>query len=127
MDDALLVRFFQGLGDLPGHGDGLIDGNRAAAQPLRQVVAGHEFHHQAHRSIRLFEAVDGGDVGMIQGGEDLRLAPEPAHALDVLSESGGKDLDRDVTPELRIVRAEDFAHASGSDGCEDLIGPEPCS
>ena len=45
MDDAFLVRRLQRLGELPGNRDGVIDGNRAPLQSLRQVLARHELHH----------------------------------------------------------------------------------
>ena len=53
MDDPLLVRRFEGLGNLLRDGQGFVDGDRAAGDPLRQVLALDEFHDEsaARRSI----------------------------------------------------------------------------
>jgi len=53
MDDPLLVRGFQRLGDLLRNGERLIEGNRAAGDALRQVVALDEFHHEGGE-VRVF-------------------------------------------------------------------------
>ena len=39
MDDAVLVRFFKPLRDLRRDGDGLVDGDRAAGESVRNVFA----------------------------------------------------------------------------------------
>ncbi len=49
VDDALLVRFPERLGDLPRKGERLVDGNRSALQPLGQVLARDELHRQEVR------------------------------------------------------------------------------
>ena len=46
MNDALLVRGFQGLRDLLRDGQRFIERDRAARDPLRQIVAFDEFHHE---------------------------------------------------------------------------------
>jgi len=43
---------------------------------------------------------------MIQRREDLRLALEAGDAIDVLRDGVGKNLQRDVAPELRVTRAK---------------------
>ena len=46
VDDALLVGFLEGLGDLLRDRDRLVDRNRPALQSLREVLALDEFHGQ---------------------------------------------------------------------------------
>ncbi len=49
MDDALLVRFLEGFGDLPGDRDGLVDGERPPLQALGEVLALDELHGEQVR------------------------------------------------------------------------------
>jgi hypothetical protein len=46
MNDAVLVRRFESLGDLPRHRQRLVHGNRAALDLLGEGVALDEFHDQ---------------------------------------------------------------------------------
>ena len=46
VDDALLVRGFECLGDLPGDGQRLVERNRASRDTLREVVALDQLHHE---------------------------------------------------------------------------------
>ncbi len=50
VDDALLVGRLQCLGDLQGDGDGVIDGDRAAFDAIRQVLAVDELHDEERES-----------------------------------------------------------------------------
>ena len=66
MDDALLMRGFDGVGDLSGDGDGVIDGNRSGGDPLRQVRTIHELHDQGLDRRTVLETVNLRDVRMIE-------------------------------------------------------------
>ena len=75
MNDALLVRRFKRLRDLLRNRERLIEGECAARDPLREILAFHELHDdECRRHSRLacltgpalFQAVDRGDVGMIE-------------------------------------------------------------
>ena len=46
MDDPLLVRGFERLGNLLGNGQRFVERNRATGDALREVVAFDQFHHQ---------------------------------------------------------------------------------
>ena len=46
VNDPLLVRRFEGVGDLLGDGQRLVEGNRASRNALRQILALDEFHHE---------------------------------------------------------------------------------
>ena len=66
MDDPVLVRCLEGFRHLLRDRQGFVEGDRAAGDALREVVALDEFHHQDRHACALFEPVDGGDVGMVQ-------------------------------------------------------------
>ena len=63
-------------------------------------------------AVRLFEAVDRADVGMIQRGEHPRLALEAREPIGMARERARQDLDRDVAPELGVARPVHLAHAA---------------
>ena len=76
MDDPLLMRRFERLGNLCRHRQRVGQRDRAARDPLRQVLAFHELHDQRWHAVGFFDAVDGADVRMIQRGQKPRLAFE---------------------------------------------------
>ena len=65
--------------------------------------------------VGLLEPVDRGDVRVVEGGEEVRLALEAAEALGVLRDLGRQHLDRDVAAEVRVGGAVDLAHAAGAE------------
>ena len=74
MDDAVLVGFFEALGDLLRDGDRLVDRDRAALQSLGEILALHHLHGEEVRGRavgerRALEAVDVGDVRVIERGQ----------------------------------------------------------
>ena len=126
MDDALLVGLLEGLGDLLRDGERLVDGNRPALQPLREVLALDQLHDEEvsgrpsvasrSRSRRSWAM-----LGVIERGEELGLALEAGEALGVGGEGLGEELERDVAAELRVGGALDLAHPAGADGGGDAV------
>ena len=76
VNDALLVRRFEGFRDLLRDRQRLVDRDGAARQALRKIFALDEFHHEGRDAVGVFQAVNGRDVRMIQRGEDFRFALE---------------------------------------------------
>jgi len=132
MDDALLVRFLQGFGDLLRDRERLVHGNRAALQALGQVFALDQLHGQevGGRAIgerRGLEAVDVSDAGVVQGSEDLRLALEAGQAVGVGGEGLGQELESHVAAELRVGGAVNLPHAACAQGGGDAVVRERLS
>ena len=94
MDDALLVRGFERIGDLLRDRQGFVEWNRAARNALRQVLALDEFHHECRDVGCLLEAVDRGDVGMVERREDFGFALKAREAIRIAGHRGGQHLDR---------------------------------
>jgi hypothetical protein len=79
VDDALLVRDFERVRDLLRNRQRVIEWDHALRDPLRQIVAFDQFHHQrayvvSGFSRTFFESVDRRDVRMVERGEDLGFA-----------------------------------------------------
>ena len=91
VNDALLVRRFDGFGDLPRNRQRLVQRNRPARNTVRERVALDEFENQrAHGCLRwacrrtLLETVDSADVGMCQRGQHLRFTLEARQPLGIV-------------------------------------------
>ena len=64
----------------------------------------HQFHHQRAHPVELFEAVDVGDVRVIEGGERLRLTREPRQAIGIGGERSGSTFSATSRLSRRRVR-----------------------
>ena len=124
VDDPLLVRRFERLGDLLRDRQRFVDRNRAARDALRQIVALDQFHHEGVHAAGFLEPVDRGDVRMIQRRERLRLAFEARQAFGVCGERVGQDLDRDLAAQRRVRRPVDLPHAAFADLGGDFVDAE---
>jgi hypothetical protein len=73
----------------------------------------------------VLQAVNRRDVGMIERGKDLGYALETSHALRITCESGRKNLDGYIAPQLRIPGAIHLPHPARADNIGDFIRAEP--
>ena len=103
MDDALVVRLLERLGDLPRDLERLVDRDRAPREALLEVLALDELEREEGLAVGLLEPVDGGDVRVVERGEQMRLALEAGEAIGVLRDLGRQHLDRDFAWRLVSV------------------------
>ena len=123
MDDPVLMGFFERLGDLLRDVDRFVDGNRPTFEPRGEILALDQLEHQKRLAVRFLEAVDGGDVRVVERGEQVRLALETREALGILRDCVGKDLDGYVTTEVLIRGAIDLSHPAFADlGGDPVVG-----
>ena len=59
---------------------------------------------------------------MVQRGEKPRFTLEAGQLLRMLRELFGKDFNGDFAPEPAVPGAVDFAHATGTEGANDVVG-----
>ena len=71
-----------------------------------------ELENQEANAVSFLEAVDRADVGMVQRREHPRFALEARESIGMARERRRQNLDRDIAPELRVVRTVHFAHAA---------------
>jgi hypothetical protein len=74
-----------------------------AREPLRQILTVDEFHHEGGHGLAFFQAVDRGDVRMIEGGQHFRFAPKTRELIGIGRERRRQDLDRDLRLSLASV------------------------
>ena len=83
-----------------------------------------QFEPERLHAIRFFEAVDCGDVRMVERGQQLRLTLETGDAIRITCEGFRQDLQRDLAIQLNIARAIDLAHSARPKGGENLVRAE---
>jgi hypothetical protein len=99
----------EGIGDLPGDGQGLGDRDRTATEPVGERFPFHQFQHERVHAVGALDPVNRGDVWVIQRRQHARFAFEARHAVRIVRERTWENLDRDVAPERCVVSAVDFA------------------
>ena len=124
VDDALVVRGGEPLGDLARVVDGLARRQRAAVQAAAQRFAFEQLRDDVGRAVVDADVVDGQDVRVIELPGGARLLLEAMQPARIRRERLGDQLDRDVAPETRIARAVDLAHAAGAEPADDLVGTD---
>lgn len=85
----------------------------------------YELQNESPRAVLLFQPVDGGNVRMVQRREHPRLALEPRHALTILGEGFGQDLERHLPVQLGVGGAIDLPHPAGANFLAELVMSDP--
>jgi hypothetical protein len=124
MNDALLMGRFERFRDLLRDRECFVEGDRAARNPLREVLALDEFHHERGDASTLLEAVDGGDVRIVQGREHFRFALKTREPIVVRCQCRRQDLDRDLALQFRVGRPKHLAHSPFTDLGRDVVDAE---
>ncbi len=92
----------QRLGDLLRNRQRLIQRDRPFRDPVSEGGAFHQLQHESLGVVRLLDAVDGGNVRVVEAGEDLRLPLEPSEPIGIIRERVGQNLQRDLAVELGV-------------------------
>ena len=90
----------------------VVDRNRAPLEALPELLALHQLEDEERLAIDLLEAVDGRDVGMVQGREQVGLTSEALQALTVLGQFGGEHLDGHLPVQVEVGGPIHLAHPS---------------
>ena len=69
MDDVLVVRGFERLGNLSSQFKSLFNRQRTSRQPVRERLAINQLHDEELLAALLVEPVDGGDMRVGEGSE----------------------------------------------------------
>jgi hypothetical protein len=124
VDDSLLVRRVQSLDDLSGDRQCFAHRYGARREPIGERRALHELEDERRGSGAFFDTIDGRNVGMVQRREELRFAHEARAVIGCVQPRLLQDFDGDLSFQARITPAVDLSHSTGTDRCEDLVGPE---
>ena len=127
VDDAALVGIFQCFGNLFGDGQRILARQRALFDAVGKRGPIDQLHHQRRHVVGFFQAVDRGNIRMIERRENLCFALETRHALAVAGKLIREDFNGHVTAEACIMREINFAHASSAEQRRYLVGPQFCA
>ncbi len=86
VNNAVLVSVLERFRNLLCDRQRFFQRDRASLDPVGERRPFNQFHHQRTHAPAVFEAVDGSDVGVVEGCENLRLTLEARHKLRVLGE-----------------------------------------
>ena len=86
-------------------------------------IVERDLHDSAQEPLiaLVLQPVDGRDVGVIQGGEELGFTLEASQSVLVSGEVLRQNLDRHVTIQLRIPRPIHLARGARAERLENLI------
>jgi hypothetical protein len=121
MDDSLLVRRLECLGDLLRDRQRRVNGNRPLRDPIGERGPLDQLHDQCVEAARILEAIDLRDVRMVERRKELRFPTEPCEAVGIVGQGGQQDLDRDKAIQRRITGAVDISHPARADERRDLV------
>ena len=125
MDDAFAVGRLESLGELTCDLQRLGNRNRSGREAIRERRAFDQLEDQCEPAVDLFDAVDCGNVGMIERGEQARFAFEARAPVRIVSEHRRQQLDGDIASEARIARTVHLTHAAGAKRPGDLEHAQP--
>src|SRR6185369_12587902 len=77
--------------------------------------------------VRIFEAVDTGDMRMVQRGENLGFSAETAMPVRIGRDQLRQNFERHVTIELRVTRAIHLTHTAGANRGQNFVRSEACT
>ena len=133
VDDPFFVCGLECVDDLPrdrerfGHrqaGWVRAGGARGGCDSLGERRAFDQFQYETTHAVRLFDAVDGADVRVIQRGEHSRLALEPGVPFRLRRECRRQEFDRHLALKRVVMRAVDLAHPTNAEQGADRVRPE---
>jgi len=128
MDQALTMRPLDGVGNLNGVTQKLIDRQRAAGQPLRQRLTLQVLHPQEIDAVILTDVVESADMRMIQRGDGAGFALKPRDQAGplfrALPQIRAEHLESDGAIQTAISRAVHFAHTAGAKQSGDFVRPQ---
>ena len=94
MNHPGFVRRLQRLGDLSRNRQRVFDWHRAVRDAVSEGGTLDQLQNQRPRPLGFLDAVDGGNVGVVEAGEDLRLPREPGEPVWISREGVGEDSGR---------------------------------
>ncbi len=124
MDDALPVGRFERFGNLSRHLNGFVEWQRSPGNALLKRLALDDFENQETVPLDGFETMNRRDVRMVQRREQSRFPLQPRDTLFVIGERFRQHFDGHFALELDIPGTVHLAHATYTDGLEDLVVAE---
>ena len=125
VDESLLVRRVQRLGNLLEQGD-RANGVECAflLEQVSQIRAVDVAHGKEERTVLFSSVEDRDDVRVVERGGNARLAQEAFAETAVIGKVGRDHLERHLAPEALLLSAVHRAHSSSADEPFDQVARE---
>src|SRR5690242_16552305 len=124
MNNSLVMRGSQAVGNLNGVVNNSARMQRAVTQAITNRNALQKFAHQVWNAIRRAHVIDGEDVGVIESASGPRFLFKPAQAVGIAAEGARQDLDGNVPAQSRVAGPIHLTHAALTKWGDDLVGAE---
>jgi hypothetical protein len=124
VDHTVPVGLVQGVRDLGGVAQGLVQGQGTLLEPVVQRLALQVLQDEVVGAVLVSDVVEDADVGMVQRRNGLGLTLEAQAQVGVLGEMLGQHLDGHGAVEAGVPRPVHLAHPPGPQGAEDLVGTQ---
>ena len=85
------------------------------ADALAQGLALHQLENQGGDAVTLFQPVDGRDVGMVEGGQQLGFPAQAGNAFTIRDKLVRKHLQGNISPQLGVLGPVYLPHAAFAD------------
>ena len=121
MNNPLLVRGGQAMGNLDPVIHCLSQGQRAVFQPVAQGLTFQQLGYEVRAILVSSKLIDTYDVGMVEGCRRLGFLFEAHQAVWLCEHKIRQDLDGDVTPQRTVACSVDFSHAAGAKHGENFV------
>ena len=122
--DARMMSRAQCATDLIHDPHGLVEIERAVDETILDGPAAQPAHHEVRAARLSPEVVQRHDVGMLEAGDELRLALEPADERGVVGEIRVDDLHRDIAAHTGLGRAVHDPEATLTELLAQLVAPQ---
>ena len=125
MNDPVLVRGFERLGNLLRNRKRLVERDGPLSDSVGERRALDELHHERRLTVAVLQTMNLRDVRMVQRREDMCLALKAGETVWIACKRARKDFQRDVSIELGVTRPVHFAHPADTYGGDDFVRPMP--
>ena len=124
MDDAVLMRFLERVGDLCAQRGNFLFSQRSRFQLFRQGVAGHAFHYEIVHAGFFAHVVNDGDVWVAELGQCESFFAEATPCGFICKQSYRENFEGHIAVEPGIASAINFTHAACTQKRDDLVGAD---
>jgi hypothetical protein len=114
MNDSLLMRSDERIGNLDSHLEQLLEFHGFLVEALLEGLAFQLLHHDEGMAGVVLDVVNDADIGMIQLRSGTSFALEALQSLVVFDERVGKEFEGYAATESSILRLVDDSHAAAS-------------
>lgn len=121
VNDLLLVRGMETVGDLASNVERLSESERTALDRFLQALALDELQGKEGFSLRFVNFMDRANVGMTERGGCFRFPFKSLAALLVLKQVSGQEFQRDGALELGVFGLVNNTHAAFAELADDAV------